>query len=157
MQSWFFFLWSLFRFSFSRTLRYLVKFSPFGLRNLNLHLSPNWALQGWWWQFFGRMLAPSLFSAQPPLCRSERMTGVPFGSTPAAAAHLRTRHALWLARKGSEECEIWTRYVILLMVLVMSYKCSENNGTSNLFLLDPRLNCETLGLVTHNLPFSYLQ
>lgn len=71
----FFFLWSLFRFSFSRTLRYLVKFSPFGLRNLNLHLSPNWALQGWWWQFFGRMLAPSLFSAQPPLCRSERMTG----------------------------------------------------------------------------------
>ena len=39
----------------------------------------------------------------------------------------------------------------------MSYKCSENNGTSNLFLLDPRLNCETLGLVTHNLPFSYLQ
>ena len=36
----------------------------------------------------------------------------------------------------------------------MSYKCSENNGTSYLFILDPKPNCETLGLVTHNLPLA---
>lgn len=43
------------------------------------------------------------------------------------------------------------RYLILLMVLVMSYKTSENNGASSLFLLDPKPNCETLGLVTCDL------
>lgn len=40
------------------------------------------------------------------------------------------------------------------MVLVMSYKFSENNGASNLFLLDPKPNCETVGLGTYNLPLA---
>lgn len=42
------------------------------------------------------------------------------------------------------------------MVLVMSCKFSENNGTSNLFLSDPKPNCESLGLVTYNLPLATL-
>lgn len=40
------------------------------------------------------------------------------------------------------------------MVLVMSCKFSENNGASNLFLLDPKPNGETLGLVTYNVPLA---
>lgn len=35
-----------------------------------------------------------------------------------------------------------------------SYKTSENNGASSLFPLDPKSNCETLGLVTYNLPLA---